>query len=543
VRAAPPHGPRTGASWAISGSFFATAAEHAVVKTCGGGRRRRFRLLGLWAVASILAASTVCGGVAVAETTLRVAVSALPPAQGNPHTGTNVPTSYTWSAIFDGLTYVNSRGETEPALALSWEAASPTVWRFRLRPGVTFSNGEAFDAQAVVDSILYVIGEGRALGVSVSREVEDVTAARVVDAQTVEVETGRPNPFLPQALSTLRIVAPNQWKRLGPEGFARAPVGTGPFMVEKWDPARVTLKAFRGSWRAPKVDRLVILQLGDLPARVQGIQAGQVDVAVGVGPDDEAAITAAGGRTELRPGHNVFGIALISVKPGSPFKDRRVRQALNYAIDAQGAIDALLGGATVRPSQPAPRMAFGYNPDLKPYPYDPAKAKQLLAEAGYPNGFRFTMQMVVGGIGGDAAILQQAALDLARVGVRMDIRPMPSQQLIRGIQQGDWEGEAFAMDFGTAPTFDALRPMRLHSCSWRRAWFCDESVMPLIEKARDTFDIEERRRLTRELMTALRETAPGVFLFEVVFHWGLSSRVDGFDADFGNIRYERITLR
>lgn len=500
-------------------------------------------IVGLLAMWAFVALPTGGGVAARAETTLRVAVTSLPPAQGNPHTGTNVPTSYTWSAIFDGLTYVNDRGETEPALALSWQALAPTLWRFALRPGVRFSNGEPFDAEAVAATVRYLIGEGRAIGVSVAREIEDVVAIRVVDPMTVEIETAVPNPFLPAGMSTVRIVAPQQWATLGPEGFARAPVGTGPFAVERWDPARVTLRAFRESWRAPKIDRLVILQLADLSARVQGLQAGQVDIAVAVGPDDRLGVEAVGGRVLVRPGHNIFALSYIATKPDSPFRDKRVRQALNYAIDAQAAIDGLLDGSTRRPSQPAPPMAFGYNPALAPYPYDPARARQLLAQAGYPNGFRFTAQLVVGGTAGDGPIMQQAALDLAKVGVTMDIRPMPSPQLIRGIQQGDWEGEAFGMDFGTAPTMDALRPMRLHSCAWRHPWFCDEALMPLIEQTRATFDLEERRRLTQELMAALRETAPGLLLFENVFHWGIAARVADFDADFGNLRYERITLR
>lgn len=511
-----------------------------VVQARPFGLRLMKRLITVWAVFAVAAGSAA--GVR-AETVLRVAVSGLPPAQGNPHTGTNVPTSYTWSAIFDGLTYVNDRGQTEPALAFSWQAVSPTVWRFALRPGVKFSNGEVFDAEAVAATVRYLTGPGRDIGVSVAREVEDVVDVRAVDPLTVEIVTDKANPFLPQGMSTVRIVAPQQWARLGPEGFARDPVGTGPFKVERWDPARVTLAAFRESWRAPKIDRLVILQLADLSARVQGIQAGQVDIAVAVGPDDAQAVESVGARVVVKPGHNVFGVSFINTKEGSPFKDKRVRQALNYAVDAQAAIDGLLAGSTRRPSQPATPNAFGYNPDLKPYPYDPEKAKRLLAEAGFANGFRFTLQLVVGGTAGDGPIMQQAALDLAKVGVQMDIQPMPSQQLIRGIQQGDWNGEAFGMDFGTAPTMDALRPMRLHSCWWRHPWFCDEGVMPLIERVRGTFDLEERRKLTQQLMAELRDTAPGIFLFENVFHWGVAARVADFDADFGNLRYERITLR
>ncbi len=492
--------------------------------------------------ALILALLAACGRADAPADTLRVAIATLPPAFGNPHSGTNMPTIVTWAAIFDALTYVDAKGELRPWLALSWESTSPTTWVFRLRPDVVFSNGEPFDAEAVVATIAYLTSK-EAAGESVAQEIRSVASAKALDPLTVEITTRTPDPILPRAFATVRIVAPKAWESLGRDGFAKAPVGTGPFKLAAPQDLRangVTLVANETSWRKPKVARLELLAIPDETARLQALLSGRVDVALGLGLENREPIEERGGRIHVAPGPNVMVVAFVTVKE-SPLKDVRVRRALNYAVDKQALVDALYGGATTVASQPAPPQASGYDPAIEPYPYDPAKAKALLAEAGYAGGFDLTIEAVTGGVT-EAAMYAAVASDLAKIGVRATVRSIPTPQLIRYIQRGGFKGEAFGMDYGTAPSLDALRPLRLHSCQWRVPWNCDPAIMPLLEAAQAEFDPGKRLDLTRQVMRRWHDDAPAIFLFDIVGSTGLGPRVTGWRVENNLIRYDEAGL-
>ena len=292
------------------------------------------------------------------------------------------------------------------------------------------------------------------------------------------IKTSRPEPLLPAALEQLLIVEPGTFERLGQQGFADAPIGTGPFRVVNWGDAKIELVAFKESWRAPKVDALELIASPETSSRVQGIQSNQLDIAVALAYDNIAQLEQAGARMNVSQVTSTLGVTLILTRlpPGHPLLDKRVRQALNYALYKEGYIKGFFGGMTLPASQPTTRSGFGFNPDIKPYPYDPVKAKAMLAEAGYPNGFTFTAEITNGGGAALAETYQQVSADLARVGVSMVLRTITVPQLLRGVQQGEWSGEAFGMNFSSERMLDALRSVRLHSCINRIPWYCDKAL-------------------------------------------------------------------
>ena len=475
-----------------------------------------------------------------AEQVLRVASYSLPKALGNPHSSTSISEIYTWVAIFDNLTKVAANGRVLPALALSWEALDPLTWRFRLREGVTFSNGEPFDAHAVVANIQYITSDA-AKRESVAREFRHVAGASAVDAYTVDITTTQPVLVLPAKLAAFRMVAPRHWQALGPEGFARNPVGTGPFKAVRWRAAKVELVAYRGSWRPPRVDRLEIYQIPDPSARLQGIQSGQLDIALILAPDDIEAIESTGNKMHIGPGTSVTGMAFVTQKD-SPIRDRRVRQALNYAVDKQAIVDALFLGYTRPAGQPGIHTANGYNPDIKPYPYDPDKARRLLAEAGYADGFDMVAEVVLSGSTAAVPVYSFVAQQLAAVGVKLEVRGVPIAQLISKSISGDWAGTAFGMDYDVKPTLDIMRPIPMHSCQRINPWHCDESVMPLIEAAQREFDPDKRLEILHELARIYHEDPPMLYFYELVLFDGLSSRVRGFNPINRIINYDEIWL-
>lgn len=479
-------------------------------------------------------------GKSSSEQVLRLASYSLPKALGNPHSSTSISEIYTWAAIFDNLTKVDADGRVLPSLAMSWEALDPLTWRFHLREGVSYSNGEPFNAHAVATNIQYITSEA-ARRQSVAREFRNVAGARVVDAYTVEITTKQPILVLPAKLAALRMVAPQHWQKLGPEGFGQDPVGTGPFKVVQWGAAKIELEAYRGSWRPPKVDRLEIYEVPDPSTRLQGILSGQLDIALILAPDDIETLESSGNVMHIGPGTSVTGMAFVSQKD-SPVRDRRVRQALNYAVNKQTIVDELFLGHTRPAGQPGIRKARGYNPAIKPYPHDPDKARELLAEAGYPDGFDMVAEVVLSGSTAAVPVYSFIAQEFAKVGVKLEVRGIPIAQLISKSITGEFVGTAFGMDFDVKPTLDIMRPIPMHSCLRIVPWHCDESVTPLIEAAQREFDPDKRLKLLHELARIYHDDPSMLYLYELVLFDGLSARVQGFKPTNRIINYDEISL-
>ena len=215
---------------------------------------------------------------------------------------------------------------------------------------------------------------------------------------------------------------------------------------------------------------------------------------------------------------------------------------MNYAVNKDAYIKALFGGLTKAASQPSTAAGFGYNDSIKAYPYDPKRARALLAEAGYPDGFPFTAQVTIGGGASLAPAYQQVAADLLKVGVVMTLRTMPVQQLIRGIQEGEWRGEAFGMNYSAERTVDSLRPVRLHSCIQRIPWYCNEELTDKVSVAFAVADLDKRRKLTEEIMAMYHEDAPAIWMHEVIMFKALGPHVRHFRQDHTVLNYDEIEL-
>ncbi len=476
-----------------------------------------------------------------AETTLRVGITSFSTSRGNPfNTTSGLPPLYTYAAFFEGLTRVNNDAETVPMLAERWEPESENTWLFYLRPGAQFSNGEPVDAAAVAAT--YAIMETD-LGKTypVTRELAGIIAVDVVDEATVRVATSAPDILLPHKIAALKIVPPRYWADVGADGFAAAPIGSGPYMITESTPSRMKLVRSPTAWRQPIIDNLEYTAAAEPVARVQGLLSGQLHIALQLGPDEIPLVEAAGHKMLLGVDPSMQVLAFITVKD-SPLQDVRVRRALNYAVNRDAIALGLLGGYANMATQTTPRFAFGWNPDIEPWPYDPERARQLLEEAGYPEGFSFSAEILLGSASYSPQVYQQVAVDLSRIGVTLSLRQIPASQYARGVYQGDWAGEAIGIDYGVNPSLDALTPMVRHSCLWINPWFCDPSVPPLIAKAEAAFDLDERRRLTQEVMAHQLSLAPAILLYETTRFDAVSSQVQGYEIAVGHIGYDKISF-
>lgn len=510
----------------------------ALAKTPLPRRTGKAIVLAAFAIASMLLESSI-GAPAQADT-LRLAIPNPPFARGNPYQAPGPAATYVMPAIFDALTEIDGRGVLHPGLALSW-SSDPTarVWTFKLRPGVQFSNGAPFNAEAVVAALDYLTKQPQPSDL-VPLEFVDITDYRALDPLTVEISAGRPMPLLPRAASVLFVVEPHTWRTLGPQAFAGAPVGTGPFQVEQWGAAGIKLSAFKKSWRAPKMDALEIIFQQDSTSRLQGLLAGRIDIALALGPEDREALAAGGAELRAVPIPSVTALIFLTAKAGSPFADVRVRQAVNYAVDKERLAQAFYGGDALASGQPATRTALGYDPGIRPYPYDPVRAKSLLADAGLQNGFSFTLEAVVGSNSSDGAVYQQIAQDLAAVDVRMTVRSVPGVRFGQVFRTGAWEGEAFAYLFGSEPAFDGIRALKYYTCDWRPQMYCDREVEPLFVEADAAESLDARAAIARRIMARYHDQAPGLFLYESPRFHGVSGGISDFRMENARIAFEAI---
>lgn len=471
--------------------------------------------------------------------TLRVAVNVLPPGFANPYRTTAPPSITTTSALFDGLTRLDHQGNVSPWLATRWEPLNDTTWRFYLREDVVFSNGAPFNAQAVVHAVTYLAEDGPAVE-SVRRDMSWLESATAVDEYVVDIKTSVPVPIFDRYAANLLMTEPEAFKRLGVQGYAQTPVVTGPFVVREWQPNRVLLDANPTSWRSPKVEAVEIVAIPDSTARVQAILSGRIDIAIALGPDEAEQVGANGGSFESFGTGQISNVTFNSTGK-APFRDVRVRRALNMAVNRQAIIDVLVAGATVPANQPATREAFGYDPSLPQYPYDPDQARQLLREAGYPDGFSFKLRTSLAGPA-QASVFQQVASDLRAIDVEMSFDVVPSTQFLSDLRRLAEVAEAFTLPVPVFPTMDSMRAMAFHSCLIAIPWYCDPAIQPVIERALVEWDPVIALALRQEVMKHYHEQAPVLYLHESVTFVGLSKRVSHYNDVFGFVDYDAIEL-
>ncbi len=477
---------------------------------------------------------------------LKIGASQGPSSLGNPYTAVGPPSSLAWSAIFDALTMVNEEGDLVSALATEWFAKDPHTWVFKLRPGVVFHNGRPFDAESVIRTIAYLRSDAGSRYL-VANEIRGIESVRAAGPLIVEFRTTEIDAILPKRLSLVMMVEPDSWSALNPDGFALEPIGTGPFTLESWGRTDATIKlaSFNDSWRSNKnIDHVHILNLSDSTSRLQALLTGQVDVMVGLSPDDLPLIESGPYKIYSRPQPIVLSIAFVTERTDhSPLKDKKVRQALNLAVDRDQMAGIILVGLAEPAHQGAPKGTFGYNPELPPYPVDIVRARALLAEAGYPNGLNLKIDVLTNLSPNDTLLYQKMAQDLSQIGVKVELNSVLFSSYLRKYSSGDWKDtDAFSLTWNNAPFNDVIRPAEYFSCLKAKPFFCEPSVVSLIEKSHQTIDPQEGEIVVREIMAAYREIAPALWLVTFTNLTAYSDKITTFHSRYMGIEFERLTF-
>lgn len=426
--------------------------------------------------------------------------------------------------IYDSLTAHSPEGGLEPALAVSWKALDEKTWQFRLRQGVKFHNGEPFNAQCVKVSLDRILDPENAS--PMHGRVGKIDHVEVVDDYTVNLAMKNPDVTLPARLSELygSIVPAKYVQEVGNEGFAKAPVGTGPFKFVEWvKDERLVLEANRDYWRgAPQIDKLTIYPIVEDAARMAALQTGEVDIAAGVPAFLVEELRATGKLNIVNvPSTRFFFIVMRTDQP--PFNDVRVRQAVNYALNVPALIQAIHYGYGTQVAAAVISQAFGYDDTIKPYPYDVKKAKDLLAEAGYPDGFDTTFDAFTGSIVDHSKLAEAIVGQLAEVGIRCELN-VAEFGVFKPTALKNETNPLYIYSFGEW-AFDADNTFGLLLQAASGYYYDDPEVLDLFAKQRGAFDPAEREKLLKELQQKFYDESPYGYLYQIDTIWGMQKNV------------------
>ncbi|MDR7481469.1 MAG: ABC transporter substrate-binding protein [Armatimonadota bacterium] len=343
--------------------------------------------------------------------------------------------------VLEGLVSYDPDGKLLPALAESWRAVDNLTWEFKLRRGVRFHNGEPFNAEAVRFNIDRAQNHPKSL---VKVYVSLIKEVRAVDDATVRIVTSAPSPDLPQNLESIEMLPPRYVREAGDEGVGKRAVGTGPYRFVEWvRDERIVLEANPTYWGPkPQAQRVIIRPIPEGATRVAALLAGEVDVIEGVPiPDIPRVARTRGFKVLRKQGPRLIFIAMDTHRerggphpqfsPGlpagqpNPFRDVRVRQAIYHAINTKEIVEQVMQGAATPAEQILPPFMFGYNPRVRRPIYDPSRAKRLLAEAGYPNGFTVRLDVTTDRYVNDREVGLAVVGMLRRVGIDAQLNGMP----------------------------------------------------------------------------------------------------------------------
>ncbi len=430
--------------------------------------------------------------------------------------------------VFDTLVNRDADSRWTPGLTQSWTAVEPTVWEFKLRPGVTFQDGTPFTAEDVVFSFQRIPNIPGNPG-PYTPNLRGIVRTEVLDPLTIRIHTSQPNPVLPGQLTNVFIVSHRAAEGASPSDFAsgKAAIGTGPFRLEAMRGSEgMSVTRYDGYWgEKPHWQRVNIRVISNDAARMAALLAGDLDLIEEV-PTTDAERLERSGRVSVfkRPSDRTMfllphvgadRLPLFTDAAGNPlghnpFRDLRVRQALSLAINRHLLAERAMDGMAVPTGQLVPEGFGGWDPELRVPAYDPDKAKQLLAEAGYPNGFGFTIGCSNNRYVNDGRVCQVLGQMFTRAGFHAKVETQPGSVFFPRTAVGKNDLPLVFFGQSSSSTRDATHVLSLamHSQQVSRGFgqsnrgaFSDPNLDRLIEDA--AFRMEGDRE--GALRTAMRE--------------------------------------
>ncbi len=430
--------------------------------------------------------------------------------------------------MYDGLVrYKDGTLQPEPALAKSWEISKDGLtYTFHLRGGVKFQDGSPFNAAAVKFTFDRMLDKNNPYHDTgpfpLSFFFSAIDTVTALDDMTVQFKLKNPYaPFLSNlAYPTGLIVSPAAVKKYGKD-FGRHPSGTGAYKFNSWEAnSKVVVTRNADYWDgAPSLEAVVFRPITDANTRVAEMLSGGLDVMVEVPPDSVKQFSGNDAfKVYEQAGPHVWFL-ILNAKEG-PFKNKLIRQAANYAINKKALVDNVLQGtADIAAGPTPPAFAWAYNNSLKPYPYDPAKAKKLLKEGGY-DGSPVTFYVTQGGSGMLDPVAMGTAIqaDLEAVGMKVKIESYEWNTFLGKVNPGlagkaDMAEMAWMTNDPDTLPFLALRTGAFpDKGGFNSGYYSNPKVDALLEKARSSTDQAERAKLYKQMQEIVHDDAPWVFV-------------------------------
>jgi peptide/nickel transport system substrate-binding protein len=499
--------------------------------------------------------------------TVRIA-TAFDPQSMDPHALALLYHSRVTFQIYDSLLNRDEEFRIEPSLALSWQRVDAKTWRFKLRPGVVFHDGTPF----TVDDAVFSVRRAMTPPSQRAFQLKGVAGAKKVDEETLEIDLEAPDAVLPQKFINLPMMS-KAWCQLHhvelaqdfngkQETFAvRNANGTGPYRLDRYEPdIRTVLKRNPRWWgwgekRSGNVDEITWLAIRSDATRLAALISGEVDMVLDPPIPDvarlkgEAELTVLQ-TTDLGQQYLAFDVAHdelegSDVKGRNPFKDLRVRRAVYQAINVELITQKVLRGLAVPTGAYLSPRVDGSPAELdKRLPFDPATAKALLAEAGYPNGFSVTLDCV--NVAWREAVCEAMTAMLTQVGIRTTLRSSPTNQFFPKLSQGS----ASLAEFGWSPTTDAWASLNGLFHTWDKSGlgtfnagrFSDPQLDVLIDAMRVEPDEARRRAMVATVLRRVGDELPSMPLYRRTLNWAMSRKVHAvqWPNDTPELRWLRV---
>lgn len=441
------------------------------------------------------------------------------------------PTGNVERQIFDTLIERNAEMDFRAGLAISWDFLNDVTWEIKLREGVKFHDGVTLSATDVAYSINRILdpknSSPQAANFAAVKEV------KVIDEHTLQIITHDPYPVLPARLVGLRVVPKHYVEGVGVDRFRLEPIGSGPYKFVNWvRDEQITLVANEDYWKGkPEIEKVVFKPIPASSTRVMSLLAGEVDIIVNVPPHQISTLEGSSNAGMATvPSARIIYIPFITEREG-PISNANVRKALNYAVDVQTIINTILEGKGVESTQTLSMMDFGYHPGLEAYGYDPQKARHMLSQEGYGDGFTLTFTAPSGRYMMDKEVAEAVKSQLEAIGLEVDLRLLEWGVYVDQIMSRTLDTDIWLIGWGSS-LFDADGTL----CSWFRTgtqtffyYHMEEEknayMDNLLDLGRTTLAPEKREQYYHDALATLHEDAPWITLYQQVDIYGISQRV------------------
>ena len=451
----------------------------------------------------------------------------------DPHAQTTTTVYNVVRHVYETLLWFDGKGNVIPWLATSWDVSPDgLIYTLHLRKGVRFHDGTEFNATVVKANIDRWLNPKAK--VPTRKQLGPVDHAEVVDKYTIKIVLKKPfAPFLRSLAEYLLITSKRVIDKFGVNVITEV-VGTGPFKFVKWvKGSKIVLERFDDYWaEKPKVKYIEWRIIPEAGTREAALLAGDVDAAYLPPPSDIDKLKNNPKVKVLTPVTN--RIIFVALMPRGPLKNKLVRKALNYAIDKEAIVKNVLFGLGIPADSLVPPHFFGYA-KMKPYEYNPEKAKKLLAEAGYPNGFKMVLMHPTGRYLQDKQVAEAIQAYLSKIGIKVELKTMDwasfVRELFKPLDKKIYDAVLIGWGPGVADAHYTLYP-QFHSTQQLPhglglVYYNNSYIDKLLEQAQSETNPEVRKALYKKIIEYLWDDAPWIFLYTQCNLLAISANLEG----------------